>query len=456
MATYNLSQDFALLSNPGKLNASVKNKPVEVLDLLANYRATLYDQPKGQKLKNNHQKLDQACQIVGDYIFDHLPDHAEANIKFSHILNSVDRSPGALHFARCAQKVQPDNSAIASEIVLTLLTLYNARKHRDYANEALYEAKQACKTCPDHQTFYALGEAYKALGDYAEAGNAYLESTKFKPNALAYKELAYLARSHKKDYEEALAHAEKAHELDPEDLKIQEELGIVLCERRNHERAAPLLKAVHEKNVISRYGLLHLFESLTETGQFKEAEPLINQIYDKCQDKSISFSKALDMYGKWIAADKNSVHLENAMTVANRAEQIFPNNMRTRNQLARFYYAAEDYEMAMNSIEIVLAEKNPEKFSLLMLAEHCCTKLGENEKAERIIQDALKAHPSNKHVLVAAGYRALHNKDTSKALEYADKALGLYPDFISAKKLQTIAIGETKNINKRHQNQPIP
>jgi predicted Zn-dependent protease len=133
---------------------------------------------------------------------------------------------------------------------------------------------------PEDPAAHALiANGHLRLGQAEEARAALEKTLELAPDhPSSLNNLAWLLRH--EDPGLALAYAERAHGLSPDDLAIKDTLGVLLLQAGKHERARSLLEyaAVRSEDPSVQF---HYALALTETGDLEKAQRILLEVKDK-------------------------------------------------------------------------------------------------------------------------------------------------------------------------------
>jgi Flp pilus assembly protein TadD len=168
-----------------------------------------------------------------------------------------------------ALEIQP---TMASPYVALARLYSNSGKH----DQALRNVAEALKRRPKDLGAQMLqGIVYEQKGDVAGAMKAYEKALALNPRfALAANNLAYLYSEHGGDKNRALALAELAREMAPDEPRISDTLGWILYRRGVYQRALALLKESASKlsdNVEVQYHLGMTYAKLGDKASARQA-----------------------------------------------------------------------------------------------------------------------------------------------------------------------------------------
>ena len=126
---------------------------------------------------------------------------------------------------------------------------------------------------------FALGSAYQQKGDTANAIIAYKRTIALSPmDPRAYNNVAYLYAAEGKNLDEALALAQKAQDLRPDSSEILDTLGFVHYQRREYQKAEPVLKRATDLAGSNATILYHLGMTYYKLGRRDEAASTLRRV----------------------------------------------------------------------------------------------------------------------------------------------------------------------------------
>src|SRR4029453_12391697 len=170
--------------------------------------------------------------------------------------------------ARAKDVVAREPKSVPAHIVLG--TLYLRAGDTRAALDTLGTATRLDpNSAPSHKV---LGTAYQQKKDIASAVAAYKRAIALAPNdAVPYKNAAYIQAAEGKNLDDALSLAQKAQELSPNSGEILDTLGFVHYQRREYQKAEPVLKRATELAGGNPTVLYHLGMTYYKLGRRDEA-----------------------------------------------------------------------------------------------------------------------------------------------------------------------------------------
>ena len=199
----------------------------------------------------------------------------------------------------------------------------------------------------EYQGSFVEAEKQKMLGNLSEATALLLKCLELYPSSDAtYYELANV-HSFQNDFPAAAKYAEKAVELNPDNIWYQMLLGRLYRTNNNPEKSAAVFKKLVKKYPEKSDLYFELAELYTVTGQYTEAI----KVYDMIEEKfGVTESLVLEKQKLYQDMDKPA----KAITEIEKLVRTFPDESRFYGILAEFYTAAKQYDKAIETYNKLL------------------------------------------------------------------------------------------------------
>ncbi len=259
-------------------------------------------------------------------------------------------------------------------------------------NDALADLKAAVAKNPkDTDAMLLVGAIEDRQNDFEGARSTYEKILSINPNSVtALNNLAYLYGEHLKDLEKALATAETAQRLLPDEPHVADTLGWILYRQHKFTRALPLLANSAERLPTEPDVQFHLGMTAYMLGREDVARE--------------AFQRSLDQNPQFPGRDEASRRLA--------VLKLEPGK-------------GGDAELAV--LEKDVSEDKDDTVALNRLAS-LYESAGSTDKAIATCEDALKVSPDNPAVLAHLARLYLSKNDTAKAIDYGKRARQLAPD----------------------------
>jgi tetratricopeptide (TPR) repeat protein len=302
-----------------------------------------------------------------------------------------------------------------------------------------------------------------AAGHWTAAAAIYGEVAKASPNlAAAHAGWARALVYANKD-SEAVAHAQKAVDLEPRSAEYQALLALAFDWSGNTDRAITSARRATELDARLPDGYAYLAEAFTDKFRLKEASdaldkamsvggannPEVLRVQAYYLESNADYAGAVDMYQKAIdkAPERSYLHLslghalravkqyDQAIQSYQRAADLFPEDARAEGGMGMAYYAMEEYDSARSHLERSL-EIDPQyatgwgQLGWVYYVQKDYENAQPNfEKAVELEKDPAK-NATYRHAL---GWIYLNTKQYAKAKEQFTKALEENPSLDGAK-----------------------
>jgi tetratricopeptide (TPR) repeat protein len=227
--------------------------------------------------------------------------------------------------------------------------------------------------------------------DYDGARATYENIISINPNSVtALNNLAYLYSEHFKDYDKALASAETAQRLLPDEPHIADTLGWVLYRQHKYSRALPLLSNSAERLPTEPDVQFHLGMTAYMLGREDAAREALK--------------RSLDLSAQFAGRDEASRRLAVLKLEPGKGGDA------EREILEKAVSENKDDTVALNRLASLYESS------------------GATDKAIATCEKALEVSPDNPAVLAHLARLYLSKNDLAKAIEYGKKARQLAPD----------------------------
>jgi putative PEP-CTERM system TPR-repeat lipoprotein len=227
------------------------------------------------KLLVHQNKLEQAKTALGQLRKDFGERPEVLGIEGWFALGTGDYPTAAKSLsAVLAQK--PD-----TEVTILLVRALWAQQKQDEAIQVMKDVLQAQPK--DLVVLMHLAGAYLGLNRNAEARDAYAKVVEYYPNHVpALNNLAWLTQD--QDLKQAIAYAERARQLLPQDPYVQDTLGTLMVKSGDAFRGALLIRSAAEQLPDDPQIQLHFGRVLVQQQKHDEARKVLSRLVEKAPD----------------------------------------------------------------------------------------------------------------------------------------------------------------------------
>ena len=269
---------------------------------------------------------------------------------------------------------------------------------------------------PDYD--FLVGRQFELDGQLDEASAAYARALAKDPDsAYLLRRLAELA-ARQGHYEEALAHAEHAHRIDPADRPTRLFLGTLYRVSRNPAAAEAVLREANGEPFDDDAAIL-LFSIYVEADRMPEALALAEWLV-KTDPNGVRGHLAL------AGVHEKMGHGAEAERALRRALAAQPGNLSVYAALARLLHERGDRKREIAVYEEVL-RVHPNHHATLVALSDAQLAEGRRDQAIATLEKIIKAHPDDLRSVLRLGFLEFEADHYAKAVSRFEKALAANP-----------------------------
>jgi len=269
---------------------------------------------------------------------------------------------------------------------------------------------------PDYD--FLVGRQFELDGQLDEASAAYARALAKDPDsAYLVRRLAELAARQGK-YEEALTHAERAHQLDPDDRPTRLFLGTLYRVRRDAPAAEAVLRDPNGEPFDDDAAVL-LFSIYVEGDRMPEALRLAEWLV-KTDPTGVRGYLAL------AGVHEKMGHAAEAEKTLRQALRAQPGNLSVYGALARLLHERGDRKREIAVYEEVL-QIHPHHHATLVALSDAQLAEGRRDQAIATLETVLRYHPDDLRSVLRLGFLEYEADHYDKAVTRFEKALAANP-----------------------------
>ncbi|MCC6639597.1 MAG: tetratricopeptide repeat protein [Deltaproteobacteria bacterium] len=269
---------------------------------------------------------------------------------------------------------------------------------------------------PDYD--FLVGRQFELDGQLDEASAAYERALAKDPDsAYLQRRLAELAARLGR-YEEALAHAEQAHRIDPGDRPTRLFLGTLYRVRRDAAAAEGVLREPGGEPFDDDAAIL-LFSIYIEGDRLPEALVLAEWLVKTDPDGVRGYLALAGVHEKM-------GHGAQAERALRRALDVQPGNLSVYGALARLLHERGDRKREIAVYEEVL-KLHPSHHATLVALSDAQLAEGQRDRAIATLEKILRAHPDDLRSVLRLGFLEYEADHYAKAVARFEKALAANP-----------------------------
>jgi tetratricopeptide (TPR) repeat protein len=269
---------------------------------------------------------------------------------------------------------------------------------------------------PDYD--FLVGRQFELEGQLEEASAAYARALAKDPDsAYLVRRLAELSARQGR-YEEALGHAERAHQLDPGDRPTRLFLGTLYRVRRDSAAAERVLREPGGEPFDDDAAIL-LFSIYVEGDRMPEALVLAEWLV-RTDPTGVRGYLAL------AGVHEKMGHGPEAERVLRQALKAQPGNLSVYGALARLLHERGDRKREIQVYEEVL-QVHPHHHATLVALSDAQLAEGRRDQAIATLEKVIKAHPDDLRSVLRLGFLEYEADHYEKAVSRFEKALAANP-----------------------------
>jgi tetratricopeptide (TPR) repeat protein len=273
--------------------------------------------------------------------------------------------------------------------------------------------------------YFQIGAIQEAATNYAAARDAYEMAIKRAPEMnLALNNLAYLYSEFLGDIDKALADAQKARELMPEDPSTADTLGWILYKKGDYARALPLLTESATKMVAEPEVRFHLGMTQYMLGNEEAARSALEGAAQSTKE-----FPGKEQARQRLAVLAVNVKATDPKTIGDLETNFadHPNDPIVASRLAAIYQRDGKFQKAASTYEQVLKLNPQNPFAMSQLAQLYAT-LKDQKKALEMAKQAHIVAPNDGLISALLGRLVYANGDYNWAASLLQDAVRQYPN----------------------------
>ncbi len=281
-------------------------------------------------------------------------------------------------------------------------------KPRAALSESWDEARPGVEVRPEQDVAYdvLVAQFHERDGDAAKALVAYARAAEKDPNSAYLQRKLAEGSARENRLDDALMHAERAYELEPEDAETRIFLARVYGLKRRPKDAEAVLRD-SSGDPINEMAAFLLHQVLLESNRPKRAHKVANWLLERDSDSlraRLAKAAALQRMGESLAAEK----------VFRSALEIAPGNPRITGALARSYRERGDHEAEIELYRELLETHPHHHFTLISLAE---AQMSQDDLVEAIatFEEIERHHPNDLRSVVRLGFLKFEAREWDEA-----------------------------------------
>jgi tetratricopeptide (TPR) repeat protein len=300
------------------------------------------------------------------------------------------------------------------------------QKREKRANQFFKQALKVDKTY--HQAALGIGILLESQGKYEKAMKVYENFLEDSPMNYPVLTRVVQIKFQIKNYDGIIKYAERLIALDPSDLNLKVQLGILYSDKKQYDDAKGIFKEILVEVPNSDKVLFYLGALYKETINFEEAIVYFSKIGSESQlyfDSSVQIAQLLQSMIQMGQKEKKEEFVNFILSRSDGNENL---KFKLGIMLATFYEGEQDYGRAIASLENLQSEKSYDSNHDYYLAS-LHDKNGNFVTARKLIEKILEENPNDAHALNFLGYSLLErNEEMEFAYECIKKAVELKPD----------------------------
>lgn len=301
--------------------------------------------------------------------------------------------------------------------------------NQEKEKRAMMFFKQALKIDKTyHQAALGVGILLESQGRFLQAMKQYEKFLEDSPMSYPVLTRVVQIKFQIKNYDGIVNYAERLIALDPTDLNLKVQLGILYSDKKRYDDAKGIFKEILIEVPSSDKVLFYLGALYKETLNFNEAVSYFTKIGSESQlyfDSSVQIAQLLQSMIQMGQKDKRKEFVDFILSRSGNDENL---KFKLGIMLTTFYEEEESFSAAINTLEGLKEEKSYDSNHDYYLAS-LYDKQGNFVQARTLIEKILKENPNDAHALNFLGYSLLErNEEIDLAYSYIKKAVELKPE----------------------------
>ena len=400
-------------------------------DLKGEYQAAILEYQEALKLDEQagiHHILSKDYLIIQK--LSPALEHSRAAVKLSPDDAEYNFLLGSIY--KIAQR--PDSAEMAFEKVIKIDTLfYEAYYHLAQLNEAQKPLK-ALEVYnrlielrgPEWNALVKIGELNERMGNVDNTIKTVEELLQLNPSNLRLQKLLIESYLKTQDNAKAIALADDALSMFPDDLTLIEYKGNAKANQNKWEEAATEYhKLIHSKELSFEVKKRIVGGFVAEAARDSTIIPIAKSLLLEVEKDSSDWQT--NAFLGEIVLDENNDSL--AITYFKNAAQLAPWNSQIWNRLGILLFESQMFEEAVLEMKNAI-QKFPDDFVDNLILGLSLSQQKDIEGASRALEHAVRLNPNDLTALHAYGFTLNQLKRNDAALIYLDKALSLDPENI--------------------------
>jgi tetratricopeptide (TPR) repeat protein len=279
-----------------------------------------------------------------------------------------------------------------------------------------------------HQAVLGIGILHESKGEFKQALRQYENFLEESPMNYPVLTRVVQIKFQIKDYDQIINYAERLIALDPSDLNLKVQLGILYSDKKRYDDAKGIFKEILVEVPDSDKVLFYLGALYKETSQFEDAISYFSKINSESAlyfDSSVQIAQLLQSMIQMGRKEKRDDFL---LFVSQRSKIDESLKFKLGIMLTTFFEEEGDYNRAIQTLVGLKEEKSYDNNHDYYLAS-LYDKYGNFVMARKLIEKVLADDPEDAHALNFLGYSLLErNEELELAYQYIKKAVELRPE----------------------------
>lgn len=279
-----------------------------------------------------------------------------------------------------------------------------------------------------HQAALGIGIIYESRGRYKRALKQYEKFLEASPMNYPVLTRVVQLKFQIKDYEQIIDYAERLISIDPTDLNLKVQLGILYSDKKRFDDAKGIFREILVEVPDSDKVLFYLGALYKETSNFEDAIVYFSKITTDSPlyfDSSVQMAQLLQSLIQMGRKDKR----DDFMELVSQRSEVSPNlKFKLGIMLTTFFEEENNYQKAIETLEALNQEESYDNNHDYYLAS-LYDKKGNFNMARQLIEKILEDNPEDAHALNFLGYSLLErNEEMDLAYRSIKKAVKLMPE----------------------------